>query len=246
MAFCDVQLDRVKPLWDRMLSHRFLLDTRDGTIPFDTFASWMRQDYRFVESGIPFIAALLAKAPREHWALHTSVLGMLEKELGLFRERAEATGVDMDGIEPSLTNRAYVQFLLTTAYRESYASGYTVLYTAEKAYHDSWSVVQAGIAADSPWTPFVQNWAGSDFASYVAQLEQDLNALADAAGPTERVRMAELFELTTKYEIAFWEMAVTGADWPGIDAGSRPEPAAVPAVARGAGEVGPAAADASS
>jgi thiaminase len=28
--------------------------------------------------------------------------------------------------------------------------------------------------------------------------------------------MAELFELTTRYEIAFWEMAVAGETWPGI------------------------------
>ncbi len=28
--------------------------------------------------------------------------------------------------------------------------------------------------------------------------------------------MAELFELTTKYEIAFWEMAAEGEGWPGI------------------------------
>jgi thiaminase len=29
--------------------------------------------------------------------------------------------------------------------------------------------------------------------------------------------MAELFELTTRYEIAFWEMAATGGGWPGLE-----------------------------
>jgi thiaminase len=28
-------------------------------------------------------------------------------------------------------------------------------------------------------------------------------------------RMAEFFELTVRYEIAFWEMAATGEGWPG-------------------------------
>ncbi len=28
--------------------------------------------------------------------------------------------------------------------------------------------------------------------------------------------MAELFELTTKYELAFWEMAASGESWPGL------------------------------
>jgi hypothetical protein len=29
--------------------------------------------------------------------------------------------------------------------------------------------------------------------------------------------MAELFELTAKYELAFWEMAATGAGWPCLE-----------------------------
>jgi thiaminase/transcriptional activator TenA len=76
-------------------------------------------------------------------------------------------------------------------------------------------VVQAGLDASSPWQPFVENWAGDEFAAYVSYLEGELNALAEGTGPAERARMAELFERTTKYEIAFWEMAMTGGGWPG-------------------------------
>ena len=126
MSFARQQLERLAPLWDRMLRHRFLIETRDGTIPFDTFARWMRQDYLFVEAAIPFIGALIPKAPPEHWPLHSSVIAMLQKELELFRERAAAVGVDMTGIRPTFINHAYVQFLMATAYRNSYAEAFTV------------------------------------------------------------------------------------------------------------------------
>lgn len=215
MGFCQQQLERLRPLWSHMLDHRFLRQTRDGTIAHATFATWMRQDYLFVEAAIPFIAALIPKAPREHWALHAGVIGMLEKELELFRERARAAGVDFTALRPSFTNHAYIQFLLATAYRASYAEAFTVLYAAEKAYHDSWTAVKEGLDPGSPWWPFVENWAGEGFAGYVARLETELDRLADAAGPAERAAMAELFELTTRYEIAFWEMAATGEGWPG-------------------------------
>jgi thiaminase/transcriptional activator TenA len=197
-----------------MIAHPFLQRTRDGTIPFETFATWMRQDYLFVEAAIPFISILLAKAPGKHRQAHSDVLGMLQKELGLFRERAAAVGVDLGTPEPSFVNHAYMQFLLATAYRESYACGYTVLYAAERSYHDSWRVVRDGIDRGSPWFPFVENWAGDAFAGYVAYLEKELDELAGQAGPTERARMAELFELTMRYEIAFWNMAWTGEGWP--------------------------------
>lgn len=62
----------------------------------------------------------------------------------------------------------------------------------------------------------VENWAGEAFAGYVAFLEGRLDELAAQAGAAERSRMAALFELTVRYEVAFWEMAVTGEGWPGL------------------------------
>lgn len=215
MGFTAEQLARLRPQWEEMLAHPFLQRTRDGTIPFDTFATWMRQDYLFVEAGIPFMSLLLAKAPERHRAGHSAVIAMLERELELFRERARAVGVELGRAEPAFANHAYIQFLLATAYRESYACGYAVLYAAEKAYHDSWRVVREGIDRGSPWFPFVENWAGEAFAGYVAQLERELDALAAGAGAEERARMAELFELALRHEVAFWEMAWTGEAWPG-------------------------------
>jgi thiaminase/transcriptional activator TenA len=218
MGFVQEQLERLRPTWELMLRHPFLLQTRDGTIPFDTFATWMRQDYLFVEAAVPFIALMVPKAPPSHWELHTNVMAMFHKELGLFRERAVAAGVNMDDLRPSFTNHAYIQFLIATASQRSYAEIYTVLYAAEKAYHDSWTVVKKGIDPASVWYPFVENWAGEAFAGYVQHLEQELNALAEGAGQDERARMAELFETTLRYEIAFWDMAATSEGWPGLEA----------------------------
>jgi thiaminase/transcriptional activator TenA len=215
VGFVAEQLARTRAEWQRMLDHPFLLRTRDGTIPVETFANWMRQDYLFVEASIPFVSILLAKAPDAYRASHVSVLEMLQKELELFRDRAAAAGVHLGDRAPSFVTHAYCQFLLATAYRESYACGYTVFYAAEKAYHDSWREVLGGIDSASPWFPFVENWGGVAFAGYVAHLEEELDALAARAGPAERARMAELFELTVRYELAFWEMAWTGSGWPG-------------------------------
>ena len=33
--------------------------------------------------------------------------------------------------------------------------------------------------------------------------------------------MAELFETMLRYEIAFWDMAMSGDGWPGVDPGPR-------------------------
>jgi|GEM_PF-99715 len=216
MSFIAEQDHRFAPLWEQIREHRFLARTRDGTIPDETFAIWLRQDYLFVEAAIPFIAALIPRAPTEHWSALSGVVAALEKELKLFEERAARVGVDLRGAPPAFTCHAYIQFLLATAHTRSYPEGYTVLYAAERAYHESWLVVREGIDPESPWMPFVENWAGEEFAGYVSYLGGELEKLAQAAGSAERARMTDLYRLTLLYEIAFWEMAVTAEGWPGV------------------------------
>lgn len=200
-----------------MREHRFLTETRDGTMPDSRFAVWMQQDYLFVAAAIPFIAALVPKAPERHLASLTGIIATLQQELTLFEERATAAGVELDTVAPAFTTHAYIQFLMATAAYGSYGECYAVLYAAEKAYFDSWRVVQAGIDPTSPWSPFVENWAGDAFASYVQYLEVELDAIAAQTGPAERARMADRFELTLRYELAFWEMASNAETWPGLE-----------------------------
>jgi thiaminase/transcriptional activator TenA len=185
-----------------MLRHPFLVETRDGALPDATFARWMRQDYLFVEAAIPFMGTLLAEAPASHRKPLADAIAAFHSELGLFRERAGALGVDLDGVRPSFV---------------CHAEGFTVLYAAEKAYHESWKVVKSGIDRGSPWIGFVENWAGDAFAGWVSWLETELDGLGAAAGEAERERMADLFQTTVRYEIAFWELAYGRAEgWPGI------------------------------
>ncbi len=218
MEFSARLVERVAPLWGLMLDHPFLLETRDGSLPDATFARWMRQDYLFVEAAIPFMGALIAKAPAVHRKPLTDAMTAFYGELELFRERAGDQGVELAHIRPSFVCHAYAQFLLATAALDGYAEGFTVLYGAEKAYHDSWKVVKAGIDPGSPWIAFVENWAGDAFAGWVAWLETELDALGAAAAPAGRERMTQLFELTVRYEIAFWELAYgRAAGWPGIE-----------------------------
>jgi thiaminase len=216
MGFSEEQLKKVAALWKKMLDHRFLRETRDGTISRETFTRWMRQDYLFVEAAIPFVGALMAKALPVHREPLTQTLVALQTELRLFEERASAVGVELRGAPPAFVNHAYIQFLMASALQKRYAEGYTVFYAAEKAYHDSWKVVKAGIDPKSPWMPFVENWAGEPFGEYVRYLGEQLDMLAERESEKVRAAMSELFETTVKYEIAFWEMAVTGETWPGV------------------------------
>lgn len=201
-------------VWEKMLNHPFLKMTADGSIPDDTFKTWMRQDYIFVREAIPFIAVLLAKAPVELRQNLTQVLPALDNELKLFRQNAEAHGVNLDDVQPSPTCHAYLQFLMATAYGRSFEEGFTVLYAAEKAYFDSWMEVKKNLKGVSRWQSFIDNWTSLAFQQYVAWLAATLDRLAAGQPKSALARLHDLFQMTARYEYLFWEMAATGEEWP--------------------------------
>ena len=214
ITFQEQLLKQTETIWQKMLNHRFLKMTADGSISEATFKTWMRQDYIFVREAIPFIAGLLAKAPLELRPNLTQVLPALDNELQLFRENAEAHGVGLENVQPSPTCHAYLQFLMATAHGRSFEEGFTVLYAAEKAYFDSWREVKRNLKGVSQWQSFIENWTSPGFQQYVEWLGATLDKLAEGQPQHALDRMAELFKMTGRYEYLFWEMAATGEEWP--------------------------------
>ena len=213
-GFSDEQVERVGALWDEMLTHPLLARMRNGTIDDEAFVRWMRQDYLFVSSAIPFLAALIPRGPASHWQPLARAVGALEREIRLFEVQAKALGVGLRDAAPSSTVHAYNEFLMATAQQASYEEAFTVLYAAHRATHESFRFVKSGLAPDSPVGPFVKNWAGREFGFYLGYLGTELDRLAEEAAPGIRAKMADMFERVVRYEIAFFSAVLSGEDWP--------------------------------
>ena len=213
-SFHERLLTTARPIWDAILSHPFLVSTADGSISERVFKTWMAQDYMFVSEEVPFRGVLISKAPPHLRPPLVDAVAALNRELELFREQARASGVSFDGIEMSPTCHAYVQFMIATAYRRSFAEGFTVLYGVEKAYLDSWVWVKTHQRGPSPWGAFIDNWTSDAFQDYISWLAETLDELSAGKSEADLANMEELFLLTARYEYLFWEMAATGETWP--------------------------------
>jgi thiaminase/transcriptional activator TenA len=203
-----------QPIWDATLDHPFLKSTADGSIAEETFRTWLVQDYLFVQSAVPFLGVLLAKAPADLYRPLADAIVALNRELDLFRQQAEAHGVLLDGATMSPTCHAYVQFLMATAYGRPFEQGFTVLYGAEKAYLDAWATVKTHQRSPSPWQAFIDNWTSDAFQGYVTWLASTLDRLVAAKSEIDLASLEQLFLLTARYEYLFWEMAMSGETWP--------------------------------
>jgi thiaminase len=207
-------LTESKDLWVAILQHPFLQETAGGKISDHIFKTWMQQDYIFVREAIPFAAVLLAKAPEKLRSNFIQILTGLDQELRLFRKNAQAQGVNLENIQATPTCHSYLQFLMTTAYNCSFTEGFTVLYSAEKIYLDSWMEVKKKLKEKSPWEEFINNWTSQGFQQYVDWLAVTLDELTENLPERELNKIRDLFQITAKYEYLFWKMAYQEEKWP--------------------------------
>jgi thiaminase len=211
--FHQTMLKECADLWKVILEHPFLTLTAENKIPDHTFRTWMQQDYLFVREAIPFMAVMLAKSPVQLRSNFIEIMVGLDKELELFRKNARDHGISLDNIYPAPTSHAYIQFLMNTAYRQTFEEGFTVLYTAEKIYLDSWMQVKNNLKGKSPWQEFIDNWTSEGFRQYVDWLAETLDQLVQDKAEGELEVIRDLFRTTARYEYLFWEMARTEEKW---------------------------------
>lgn len=186
--------------------HPFVHAAADGTLAPEAFDRWLVEDHHFVVGFRRFLARLVELAPDEDARdLLAAAQVPLQAELDLFRAEAGKRGLDL-GAEPSPTTLGYTSFLLA-APADGWPVALAVLYGAEKAYFDAWSVVRATAERSSPYWSFIDNWSSPAFGAWV----DDLAALVDRLAPDPAVDRA--LERVVRFELRFWDAVHRGEAW---------------------------------
>ena len=90
MSFTSELQRGVEPLWEKMVTHRFVQELGDGTLPWEKFQRYFEQDYVFLRQGwIHMISLAIAKSPDFASArvLTGFLHDVLDGEEGCFRGR---------------------------------------------------------------------------------------------------------------------------------------------------------------
>lgn len=191
-------LERHPAAWRAATRHRFLDGVRDGTLPDGAFATWLAQDYLFVEDLLRFQARLLARAPRHAQAVLAGGLVALEAELTWFEEQAGLRSLRLVA-DRHPTTEEYRAFMAGLD-GKPFAAALTALWALERAYMEAWGSAAPGA---EPYRAFVEHWTVPEFAGYVAGLAVAADrALAESDDGVEAA-----FLETARLEAEFWEMA---------------------------------------
>jgi thiaminase (transcriptional activator TenA) len=207
-------------IWEAQHAHPFVVGIGEGTLDFDRFAFWIRQDYLFLVEYSRMLATGAARAPdlgtmRRFADLAQATLG---DEMDLHRSYCEELGISKEELEReemAPTTRGYTDFLVRVATTGDFPELVAALLPCMWGYSEiGQRLAERGLPSDERYSKWVRMYASAEF----AELAWWCRGLADRVGhglpPSLRGRAEHAFTTSSLYELAFWEMAWSGEAWP--------------------------------
>jgi thiaminase/transcriptional activator TenA len=207
-------------IWTAQHAHPFVRGIGDGTLPLGKFAFWIRQDYLYLIDYARVFALGASRAPDlgTMTTLAELLLATLTTEMGLHRSYAAEFGISLAELEreqKAPTTQGYTDFLLRVATLGDFAEFAAALLPCMWGFSEIGERLAArDKPADPRYTKWIAMYSAPEFATLTRWCRDLVDRLGEDASPDLRHRMEEAFLASSRYELAFWEMAWTMERWP--------------------------------
>ena len=214
MTLSDELRAQAAEIWDAQHAHRFVTGIGDGTLDVERFRFWVRQDYLFLIEYGRVLALAAARAPDLPTMRRFATLAheTLDTEMDLHRSYCAQLGIgadDLDAEQPAPTTRAYTDFLVRTAAHGDFAELVAALLPCMWGYSEvGRRLAERGRPADRHYAAWIDMYASDEFAELAAWCRDVVDGVGEQAGPRTRAAMRRAFVTSSRYELAFWDMAL--------------------------------------
>jgi thiaminase/transcriptional activator TenA len=218
--FTDHLRALAEPVWRAQHEHPFVRGIGDGTLDLEKFTHWVRQDYLFLIEYCRLFGLAAARAP--DLATLTRFADLLQAtartEMELHRSYARQFGIapeELEREEMAPTTRAYTDFLLRVAATGDFAELAAALLPCMWGFSEIGCALAArGLPPEPRYARWVEMYADPEFAALAEWCRELVDRLAEQASPETRRRMEQAFLTSSRYELAFWQMAWEQERWP--------------------------------
>jgi thiaminase (transcriptional activator TenA) len=212
MAFTDELRRAADPIWQAQHDHPFVRAIGDGTVDVKRLERWVRQDYLFLVEYCRVLAYAAARAPDLDTLGRFAELlrSTATSEMELHRSYAASFGVSAAALERETmapATRGYTDFLLRVAAAGDFCELAAALLPC------MWGFCEIGqrlAARGRPPEPrcaaWVDTYADPEFARLAEWCRGLVDRLAAESGPAQRARMEEAFLVSSRHELAFWDV----------------------------------------
>ncbi|MGH3322372.1 MAG: TenA family protein [Streptosporangiaceae bacterium] len=220
MSFSEHAWTTVKPWYDAITTHPFIVALTDGSLGRDVFVRYLVDDSHYLLGYASALAAASARvgAPADAALLARSAAAAVEAERMLHRGFLEPLGIDPDGpdaSEPSPTGRAYVSTLQVASAFAPVEVAVAGILPCFRVYAEVGAQILAGAPpADHPYRAWIDTYADPEFEQAVRATEALADRLASGTTEDRRAEMLRAYQEATRYEWMFWDAAWRGESWP--------------------------------
>lgn len=212
---------RASAIWDAQHEHPFVTGIGDGTLDPDRFAYFLRQDYLYLIDYARVFALAAARAPNLATMTRFAALlrETLENEMDLHRSLATEFGISADELEreeKAPTTQGYTDYFLRIATNGDYAELIGALLPCMWAYSEIGQVLdERGRPNDPRYARWIASYSDTGFAELATWCRELLDQHTQGLGGEALGRVTQAFLTSSRYELAFWEMAWRGEQWLG-------------------------------
>ncbi len=207
-------------VWDEVAAIRSACDALpfvralgDGTLPLTAFEDYLHQDALYLADYARVLAhaSQTAPSPTAQGFFARGAAACLDVEQRLHEARLARADRPTSGARSAVT-RAYVDHLLATAARGSYAEVVAAVLPCYWLYADVGMrlLARAGDLAGHPYGDWIALYGDPEFAARAAQARALVDDAARGVDETQRRLMAEAFVRSCEHELAFFAQS-----WPG-------------------------------
>lgn len=222
MTFSERLFHNVQPIWNQNHQHPFVQGIGKGTLSKDLFKEYMKQDYVYLIQYAKLYAIGVQKANDLAAMTHFSHLlhNILHFEMNVHREYAGQFGITAEELEqtkPTPNNLAYTSYMLNVAQNGTLAELISCLLPCAWDYWEIGKLLKKQYGNElehNPYKTWIETYSSDQFGSIARWLIQLLDEITIGKSEEELAILENHFQTTSKYEYLFWEMLISGQDWP--------------------------------
>lgn len=202
--------ERGGPAWAAATSHPMVGQIGAGTLPHETFRRYFEQNILYLEDYARAIGLIIGKAPD---AEALDVLSRFLRQIAgteipsnvAFLRRLGGSPGAMSTMLP--VTYSYTRHLLYTSAQGSCVEGLTAVLPCQWSYGELATPLMAALPDDPTCADWVSMFGNGDYSALVAETTGLLDRLAGQGDPAAVARLAWIFDISTRYEVQFWDMA---------------------------------------
>ena len=211
--FSELLREAAADIWDDQHQHPFVQGIGDGSLDLERFKHWIRQDYLYLIDYSPVMALAAARSPRPD---HDDSLCLVVERNVAYRDvtppavRRQLRNLDRRA--GARTAGAYDPALYRFSPANRHHRRFQRACRRPASLHVGYSEIGRQLAtkprpADARYAEWIDSYASDEFVTLVEWCRDLIEPTSGRRRTAERERMRDAFVTSSRWELAFWEMA---------------------------------------